>query len=465
MARWYLSRIVSGLGRDGGWDETPRRGRKTGNQVLVPSSLLSLSLVNSDLRGTTMTIDVLRTCGPSVFEAELPTIAYQHAQSAGEAHELIRQARRHGPIAMGPFGPEVLAYDLVRTVLRDDRFATPKGGTLAAQGVTSGELWDIVVKGLLSLDGAAHHRQRRLVSKAFTPKAAGRLRTTCADVIAELVYQHVGAGRCDVVADIARQYPIPIICALLGTPREDWHLFSTWADDIFKVFDWNVVNDAPDIVRAWKELEAYLDEMVTGRRDALTDDLLSDMMRAEVDGDRLGHDELLTLAGTLLMAGTDTTRNQLAAAVQVFCDHPDQWRLLAEHPELAPQAVEETMRFSPIVFMTVRIAVEDVELGGVTIPAGTLVIVNTAAANHDPAVYDKPERFDITREGPPAMLTFGGGIHYCLGAHLARIELAEALTTMARRMPNIRCTGAAPWKPFIGITGPISLPVEFDCGY
>jgi cytochrome P450 len=241
-----------------------------------------------------MTIDVLRTCGPSVFEAELPTIAYQHAQSAGEAHELIRQARRHGPIAMGPFGPEVLAYDLVRTVLRDDRFATPKGGTLAAQGVTSGELWDIVVKGPLSLDGAAHHRQRRLVSKAFTPKAAGRLRTTCADVIAELVYQHVGAGRCDVVADIARQYPIPIICALLGTPREDWHLFSTWADDIFKVFDWNVVNDAPDIVGAWKELEAYLDEMVTGRRDALTDDLLSDMMRAEVDGDRLGHDELLT---------------------------------------------------------------------------------------------------------------------------------------------------------------------------
>ena len=303
------------------------------------------------------------------------------------------------------------------------------------------------------------------MSKAFTPKAAGRLRTTCADIIAELVYQHAGAGRCDAVADIARQYPIPIICALLGTPREDWHLFSTWADDIFKLFDWNVVNDAPDIVRAWNELEAYLDEMVTQRRDALTDDLLSDMMRAEVDGDRLSHDELLTLAATLLMAGTDTTRNQLAAAVQVFCKHPDQWRLLAEHPELAPQAVEEAMRFSPVIFMTMRIAVDDVELGGVNIPAGTFIIANTAAANHDPAVYDEPDRFDITREGAPAMLTFGGGIHYCLGAHLARIELAEALTTMARRMPNIRCTGPAPWKPLTGITGPIGLPVEFDCGY
>ncbi len=412
-----------------------------------------------------MTVEITRTNDPSVFEAELPTIAYEHAQSPEEAHALIRQAHRQGPIAMGPHGPEVLAYDLVRTVLRDDRFAMPKGGALPAQGITSGELWEIVIKGLLSLDGPAHHRQRRLVSKAFTPRAAGRLRTTCADIIAELVYQHAGTGQCDAVADIAREYPIPIICALLGTPREDWHLFSAWADDIFKVFDWNVVNDAPDIVRAWKELEAYLDEMVTARRDALTDDLLSAMMRAEVDGDHLSHDELLTLAATLLMAGTDTTRNQLAAAVQVFCDHPDQWRLLAEQPALAPQAVEEVMRYSPVIFMTMRIAVEDVELGGVTIPAGTFVIANTAAANHDPAVYKNPDRFDITREGAPAMLTFGGGIHYCLGAHLARIELAEALTIMSRRMPDMRCTGPVPWKPLTGITGPVSLPVQFDCGY
>ena len=154
-----------------------------------------------------MTIDI-------ALGTELPTIAYEHAQSPEEAHGLIRQARQQGPIAMGPHGPEVLSYDLVRTVMRDDRFAMPKGVSLAAQGITSGELWDISLKGLLSLDGAAHHRQRRLVSKAFTPRAAERLRTTCTDVIAELVDSHAPAtGRCDVVADIARQYPIPIICA------------------------------------------------------------------------------------------------------------------------------------------------------------------------------------------------------------------------------------------------------------
>lgn len=397
----------------------------------------------------------------STLTTDLPTIDYEHAASPEKAHELIRQVRLQGPIAMGPHGPEVLAYDLVRTVLRDDRFAMPKGLHLAAQGVTSGELWDIVTMGMLSLDGEAHHRQRRLVAKAFSPKAAERLRTTCTGVIDELVDAHVPTGRCDIVADIARQYPIPIVCALLGTPSEDWPRFSAWADDIFKVFDWNVANDGPDVLRAWKELEAYLDDMATKRREELNDDLLSEMMRAEVDGDRLTHDELLMLAATLLMAGTDTTRNQLAAAVQVFCAHPDQWAYLADHPELGPKAVEEAMRYSPVIFTTMRQAVEDVEMAGVIIPAGTLVIANTAAANRDPQVYENPDRFDITREAAPAILTFGGGIHYCLGAHLARIELAEALTVMARGMPNLRQAGPAPWKPLTGITGPTSLPIEF----
>ena len=410
-----------------------------------------------------MTIDEISA---SVFmDADLPTIAYEHAESPEQAHRLIGAAHRQGPIALGPHGPEVLDYGLVRTVLRDDRFVMPTGGTLPAQGITSGELWDIVVGGLLSLDGAEHHRQRKLVSKAFTPKAAGRLRTTCADIIADLVYRVADTGRCDVVSDIARRYPVPIICELLGTGRDDWNLFSEWADDVFKMFDWNVVNDEADIVRAWRALEAHLDAMVVSRRESLTDDLLSDMMRAEIDGDRLSHEELLTLAATLLMAGTDTTRNQLAAAVEVFCDHPDQWKLLADNPELAPRAVEEVMRYSPVIFNTFRVAVEDVELAGHVFRAGTMMIANTAAANRDPAVYPDPDRFDITRENAPAMLTFGGGIHYCLGANLARIELCEALVTMARRMPAVRRDGPSRWKSFTGITGPTCLPVAFDPGY
>ena len=412
-----------------------------------------------------MTVDAIGTTKPTVFDAGLPSIAYEHADSSEEAHRLIRQARRQGPIALGPHGPEVLSYELVRTVLRDPRFRIPKGLALEAQGITSGPVWDKATTGLLSRDGADHNRLRRLVAKAFTPRSTARLQTTIADVITDLVEPVTTTGRCDVVADIARRYPIPIISGLLGAPRQDWQLFSDWADDIFKLLTWNVANDAPVIMAAYDALDAYIDDMVAKRRHNLTDDLISELIRAEDDGDRLTADELRVLVEVLLMAGTDTTRNQLAAAVQDLCDHRKQWALLAEHPELAPQAVEELMRHSPVVFATIRKAVEDVELDGVTVPAGTHVMVNTAAANRDPAVFDDPDRLDITREGPAAMLTFGGGIHYCLGAHLARAELAQALTVMTRRMPNPRRSGPAPWKPLMGITGPTTLPIEFDAGH
>lgn len=411
-----------------------------------------------------MSTPTVTTMAPNVFEADLPTLPYLDPDYQEEPHRLNRLAREGGPVAMGPLGPEVLGYEAVQTVLRDRRFSMPKGLLLEVQGITSGPLWDRAVSGLLSLDGEEHRRLRRLVSRAFTPGAATLLRTTMVAVIDELVDAVAPVGACDVVSDIARPYPIPIICELLGAPRQDWPLFSAWTEDMFKIFNFNAVNDEPDILRASEDLEAYVEEMVSTRRHALADDLVSRLIEAEDDGDRLTHEELIMLVVAVLTGGTDTTRNQLAAAVQVFCDHPGQWAHLAEHPELAPQAVEEVMRHSPIVLRTPRRAVEDIEVAGVMIPAGTLVGANVAAANRDPAVYDEPHRFDITREGPAPMLTFGGGIHYCLGVHLAKAELAEALVVMARRLPDIRRVGPAPWKPVIGVSGPITLPVEFTPG-
>ena len=412
-----------------------------------------------------MTMAIDAPICPSVFDAGLPTIDYDHCQSPDEAHEIISEARRQAPIAIGPHGPELLTYELVRKVLRDPRFRVPQGMFLASQGITSGPLWDRVAANLISLDGPQHQRLRRLVSKAFTPRATERLRTTIAEVITELVDQHTATGRCEVVTDIARQYPIPIICALLGAPAEDWQLFSAWTDDIFKVFSWEVAAHEQTILAAWDELDAYIDDMVAQRRQTLTDDLLSELIRAEDDGDRLNAEELRMLVAGLLMAGTDTTRNQLAASVHVLCDHPDQWARLARHPELANYAVEETMRHSPIAGVTLRIALEDVEIAGITLPAGTLLIANTAAANRDPAAYDDPDRLDITREGVPVMQSFGAGTHYCLGANLARLELAEALTVITRRMPNAHRTGPAPWKPLTAISGPATLPIEFEPGH
>jgi cytochrome P450 len=409
-----------------------------------------------------MTVDIHHK---NAFDLALPPIAYHDATDPDDVHRLIRQAREQSPIAMGPYGPELLTYDLVRTVLRDSRFAMPQGLGLVVQGITSGPVWDRVCRLLISLNGAEHHRLRRLVSRAFTPRAAERMRAACINVITELIDHHAAAGSCDMVTDIAQPYPIPIICALLGAPQEDWRLFSTWASDISKAFGCNVAEETPAIVQAWEHLDAYIEELIARRRLSLGDDLISELIRAEdptYPDDRLTHDELVSLAAILLNAGTDTTRSQLAAAVQVLCAHPDQWELLAEHPELAPRAVDELIRHTPIIYATARIPTEDVELGGVVFPAGTYIGVNTASANRDPAVYDDPERLDITREAPPPLTTFGGGAHYCLGAHLARVELCEALRVITRRMPNARRSGPAPWRLPTELSGPTALPIEFN---
>lgn len=278
-----------------------------------------------------------------------------------------------------------------------------------------------------------------------------------------LIDRVMDAGRCDVVTDIARPYPTPIMCALLGAPRADWQLFADWTEEVFKAFNFqpDATFDEAAVMHAWSELDAYVDDMVAARRNNLTDDLLSELIRAESEGERLNLDELRMLVAGFLMAGTDTTRNQLAASVQVLCEHPDQWAKLRDHPELAMQAVEESMRHSPAACIVPRTAVDDVEFGGYTFPAGTFVLANTFAANRDPAIYDDADRFDIARRDVPAILTFGGGAHYCLGANLARRELAEALTVLTRRLPTARRVGPVPWKPVLGMSGPTALAIEF----
>lgn len=405
----------------------------------------------------------VHTASPSVFDAGLPIIEYDLTATPAQVYPQLQAAQRRAPIALGPFGPEILSYDLARTVLRDSRFQIPPGYILAAQGITSGPLWEKVVTSLLGMEGAQHQRVRSVVSKAFTPRAVERLHATIVELIDDIVEPISRQGRCDVVTDLARPYPVPVICALLGAPPEDWQQFSLWADNIFKAFVFPfTIDEAPQVMRYWGELDDYVDEMVARRRHTLTDDLLSDLIRVEHNGDRLNTEELRMLAATLLLAGTDTTRNQVAASIDALCDHPDQWELLRNAPDLAMSAVDETMRHSGISNSLLRAVVDDVELGGVLFPAGTMVFANIAAANRDPAIYDDPDRVDITRQGLPPILSFGGGVHFCLGANLARLEIAEALKSVTRRISNPRRSGPAPWKPIIGLSGPTSLPIAFD---
>src|ERR1700733_2123659 len=162
----------------------------------------------------------------SIFDADLPTLVYDAEETPAEVYPRLQAVQRQAPVALGPHGPEVLSYHLVRSVLRDTRFQIPPGINLLSQGITSGPLWDKVSNSLLCLEGDAHHRLRSLCSKAFTPRTVARLQDTMVDVMNELVDRVADDGRCDVVTDIARPYPVPIICALLGAPREDWQPFS-----------------------------------------------------------------------------------------------------------------------------------------------------------------------------------------------------------------------------------------------
>jgi cytochrome P450 len=379
-----------------------------------------------------------------VHELELPllnTIGLDRL----DAIAAIAVARDQHWLAKTEMGYSVTRLEDVTTVLRDKRFHSALSMLPQMSGLPESDYRSQRRQSILSMEGEGHARLRRLVAPAFTPASATRLRPTMRAVVTELIDKVTAEGRCEFVADICEPYPIPIICELLGAPRQDWKLFSAWATDIFRIFNGNLIDDLPFIERAAAELTSYVGDMITERRAAPRPDLLSDLIAIEEEGDRLSNEEMAMMAEAVLMAGTDTTRNQLACCIALFAEHPAQWALLAEHPELAPRAVEESMRFLGAVRATVRFASEDIEYRGVVFPQGTIVSTALAGANRDPEIWENPNQFDITQERTTAHMTFGAGIHFCMGAALARAELQEALPLLARRLPNLALDGEVVW--------------------
>jgi cytochrome P450 len=397
-----------------------------------------------------------------VHEIELPLL-----QTIGmerlDALAVIDEARAQHWLAKTEMGYCVTRLDDVTAILRDKRFHSalsiiPQMSGLPERGESGRRRQSI-----LSMEGEEHARLRRLVAPAFTPASANRLRPTMRAVITDLIDHITGDGECELVEDVCEPYPIPIVCELLGAPPEDWKLFSSWATDIFRIFNGTMEQDLPFIERASSELTAYVSDMIAERRADPRDDLLSDLIAIEEEGDRLSTEEMAMLAQAVLMAGTDTTRNQLACSVALFAEHPAQWRLLAEQPALAQRAVEESMRYLGAVRATVRFASEDVVYRDVLFPQGTIVSTSLAGANRDPETWERPNEFDITQERGTAQMTFGSGIHFCLGAALARAELQEALPLLAQRLPGLALSGPVEWKPAnFGIWGPSKLPLHFD---
>jgi cytochrome P450 len=388
----------------------------------------------------------------SADELDLPSCDLVGTDRA-DRFALIDAARERHWLARTPMGLALLRYEDSVAVLRDRRFHSAMSMIPQSQGVSDSFL-ERRRPSILATEGAEHARLRRLVTPAFTPAAANRLRPFMRQTIDELVDGVFPAGQCDFVAEVSDPYPIPIICQLLGAPRQDWQLFSRWASDIFRLFNQNLAEDLPTIEQALGELRDYVLPLVDRRRNQPGDDLVSVLIAAGDDGDRLSAEDLVMLV--------EAVRNQLACCIALLGAHPDQWALFVGHPELAPRVVEETMRYLGAVAGSLRFASEDIEYRDVLIPAGTLVSISLAGVNRDPGVFVQPDRFDLTRDTEVPQLTFGSGIHYCLGAHLARAELQEALVRIARRMPDLELAAPVEWKPeTFGIWGPARMPVRW----
>jgi cytochrome P450 len=377
----------------------------------------------------------------------------------------MRDLRERSWVARAePIGFVVLDQQAVAFFMRSKSATFPGPRLYEAQGIAEGPLYERAKGTLLGRSGADHRRLRKLVQPAFTPAAADALRPAIRGWVEELFEGFASSGRCEFVASFAKPLPAKAIATVMGAPPEDAERLGKWANTIQGQFDPIKVSTRLDeLNRAAGEFQAYVRDLIALRHEDPGDDLISSLIQAEEEGDKLTEDECLDVVSSVLVGGVDTTQSQLAQGLRLFAEQPDQWRLLADDPSLAPNAAEEVLRFEPIAPLTARIMLEDVEHRGVTFPKDTLVFAAAVTANRDPDEYDKPETFDIRAErGRTKPLSFGAGPHFCLGANLAKAELEEAFAFLAPRMPGLGLDGEPVYDTPLGVYGLLKLPLRFE---
>lgn len=350
----------------------------------------------------------------------------------------------------------VTRYQDVKLVLNDPRFGKQPHPPVPTPPEETGAL----PPSMLFLDPPDHTRLRALVTKAFTPRVVRDLRPRIQAIAAELLDDAIERGEIDVAQDLAFPLPAMVIAEMLGVPTSDRDLFKERSARFARSLDATQSEAVQrDGVAASEELGAYFAELTQKRRRDPTDDLISALVAAEEAGDRLDANELLAMCVLLLVAGHETTTNLIANGTLALLQNPDQMRLLRASPERIGDAVEELLRFDPPVQRTARVAQADVELGGHAIDAGQMVVPVIAAANRDPDVFTDPDRLDIARH-PNPHLAFGRGIHFCLGAPLARLEGAIALTALLERCSRLQLDGTVERNPNTALRGLRRLPVR-----
>jgi cytochrome P450 len=403
-----------------------------------------------------------------VSELELPEFDYTDASLRGKRfHEAMAAVRAEGWLAKGPFGYITLDRESSEFFLRT-RAAIFPGMTIAQIfDVREGPLYEEMRRNILHINGPDHTRLRSLVNPALSPRAVERHRPAMRELLEE-IWSGVDGAACEFVRDVAKPYPSQAIAHVMGAPLQDAPRLHHWSNWIQRQFDAiSMTEQKPAIEQAVSEFYEYAWGLVRARREQPGEDLISLLIAAEEEGERLSDVECVNLVLNVLIGGVDTTQSQLAHAVRLLAEHPDQWQLLGERPELAAQAVEEALRYEPITPFTARILVEELTFRDVTFPEGTIVMVCAFTGNRDLPQGDgaagaDPDEFNIAAERDRArVLTFGAGVHFCVGANLARVELQEALAFLAPRMPGLELASEPVFEGITGIYGLAELPLRW----
>jgi cytochrome P450 len=375
-------------------------------------------------------------------------------------HTTMRDLAERTWIVQSPLAFIVLDREAGSFFLRSKQCSFPGLKIAELFGIEDGPLHEEIVRNILHVNATDHRRLRSLVNPAFTPRAAERWRPAMRRFIAELHDGVAADGRCEFVEAFAKPYPSLTIATVMGAALRDAPRLHEWSNWIQRQFDGpSLMTERERIERAVAEFYDYAGDLLARRREDPGDDLISTLIAARFEGDKLSDAELVNLVLNVLVGGVDTTQSQLAQGIRLFAEHPDQWdRVRADPDAMVPRAVEEILRYEPITPFTARIVEEELVYRDVVFPVDTVVMVCAFTGNRDPG---EPDVFDVAaeREGKP--LTFGAGIHYCLGANLARAELQEALAFLARRWTRIELDGEPVMGSINGIYGIDRLPIRW----
>ena len=400
-------------------------------------------------------------------QLDLPEFPMPGPEIRGDAwHEMMDEVIESDVwLARNPIATLVADREAGEFFLRSRSARFPGEYLYEAFGIDEGPLHEQIRHNLLNTEGDRHRRLRGLVNPSLTPKAVEKYRPAIREFLTELWDLLDGATEFDFVEAIAKPLPALTIARVMGAPPEDAPKLWDWSNWIQQQFDPVALAD-PGVLETIQgkvvEFHDWIQPMVAAKRGNPGDDMVTELIAAEEEGEKLTDVELENLVLNVLVGGVDTTQSQLSHIVRLLALHPDQWQALRDDPEtLVPRAVEEGIRFEPITPFTARMLTEDVEYRDVLFPEGTPLIICAYTANRDPAVFPDPGEFDITKD--PAgtrTLTFGAGIHYCAGTNLAKLELGEALAFLADRVDALEIAAEPVYASPVGIYGIDSLEIR-----